>query len=268
MSWVRNRKVFLIGVAGVLLLVGAACSSSKPAAPPASAQDKVAMEAKAMAEKKAMEEKAAMEKTDLPKQLIAPHFVDSSPMHGEVFKQAPEAVVINFNFNLHEKSGISVTRDGAAVAAGKATIDPKQLAMRATLGKNSGDGLYLVSYKACWPDGSCHDGQFAFRVDSKVAAYQVMTGKQEVAIPQENLKFNPANIVVSKGTKVTWTNRDDVIHFVNTDPHPSHNVLPTLNSQPINKGESYSFTVNDTGEWGYHCSAHVPQGMVAHIIVQ
>ena len=205
----------------------------------------------------------------LPDQLFAAHFMDSYPLHGEVFRQAPETIVINFNFNLHEKSSISVTKDGAVVSIGKTTIDPKQLAMRATLGGSSGDGQYVVSYRACWPDASCHDGRFAFLVDSKqAAAYQVMTGKQEVAIPQENLKFNPANIVVSKGTKVTWTNRDDVIHFVNTDPHPSHNVLPALNSQPINKGESYSFTFNDTGEWGYHCSAHFPQGMVAHIIVQ
>jgi plastocyanin/methionine-rich copper-binding protein CopC len=210
-----------------------------------------------------------MMQKELPNQLFVPHFVNSSPQHGEVFRQAPETIVINFNFNLHDKSSISVTRDGAMVAVGKTTIDQNRLAMRATLGKSAGDGLYVVSYKGCWPDGSCHDGQFAFRVDSKMAAaYQNMTGKPEVTIPLENLRFSAANLIISKGTEVTWTNRDAVEHFVNSDPHPSHNVLPSLNSTAISQGRSYSFTFNDLGEWGYHCSAHVPQGMVGHIIVQ
>lgn len=265
-----NRKRLLGVLWGVLLvavLVSMACGASATPAPEAMMKKDTPVPDAMM--KKETPAPDTMMKKELPKHLIAAHFVDSSPMHGEVFRQAPEAIVINFNFNLHQKSSVSVTRDGAAVTTGKATIDSNQLAMRATLGGNASDGLYLVSYKACWPDGSCHDGQFAFQVDSKkAAAYQDMTGKAEVAIPLENLKFNPSDIVVSRGTKVTWTNRDSVVHFVNTDPHPSHNVLPALNSQAINQGQSFSFTFNDPGEWGYHCSAHVPQGMVAHIIVR
>ena len=123
---------------------------------------------------------------ELPGQIFAPHFVNSSPAHGEKFQQAPEVIVINFNFNLQEKSSISVTRDGAAIATGKPTIDSSQLAIRAALGRTTGDGLYVVSYKACWPDASCHDGSFAFQVDSKTAsAYQDMTASLNWPSPSE-----------------------------------------------------------------------------------
>ena len=79
-------------------------------------------------------------KKELPKQLFSPHFVSSSPKHGETLAQAPDTIAINFNFNLHEKSAIMVTRDGTAVTTGKTTVDPNQLAMRAML-NNAGDGL-------------------------------------------------------------------------------------------------------------------------------
>ena len=134
---------------------------------------------------------------------------------------------------------------------------------------NSGDGLYVVDYKACWPDRSCHNGRFAFTVDGKSkTSYLDMTGKKEVSIDMRDIKFTPANIIISKGTRVTWTNRDPVDHFVNTDPHPSHNVLPGLNSLDLKQGATFSYTLNDVGEWGYHCSAHFPQNMVAKVIVQ
>ena len=72
---------------------------------------------------------------------------------------------------------------------------------------------------------------------------------------------------MSKGTKVVWTNGDGVAHFVNTDPHPSHNVLADLNSLDLAQGQSYSFTFTEVGEWGYHCSAHY-LSMVGRVIVQ
>lgn len=204
---------------------------------------------------------------ELPDHLIASHFVDSSPRHGQVFQQTPESIVINFNFNLHDKSSLTLTRDGAPVSVSKITIDANRLALRALLGAGGGDGLYLVVYSACWPDGSCHNGQFAFQVDSKAASYVDMTGRSEVSVVMQDLKFSPAQIVVSKGTKVTWTNKELASHFVNSDPHPSHNTFVDLNSQAIDQGQSYSFTFSQAGEWGYHCSAHFPL-MVAQIIVR
>ncbi|MBI4329507.1 MAG: cupredoxin domain-containing protein [Chloroflexi bacterium] len=236
-----------------VVLLGAVFLTAACAAPPATPTTKPSP--KGMAEK------------GLPDHLVAPHFVDSSPRHGQVFQQTPESIVINFNFNLHDKSSLTLTRDGAPVLISKITIDANRLALRALLGAGGGDGLYLVVYSACWPDGSCHGGQFAFQIDSKIASYVDMTSRSEASVAMQDLKFSPAQIVVSKGTKVTWTNKDTVSHFVNSDPHPSHNAFVDLNSQAIDQGQSYSFTFSQTGEWGYHCSAHFPL-MTAQIVVR
>lgn len=210
---------------------------------------------------------AAAPAMQIPDQTRSPHFVDSYPSHGQTLRQPPEEIVVNFDFNLHEDSYISVARDGVPVAVGKANIDSTQLTMRTALGGQTGDGLYVVTYRACWPDRSCHDGQFAFTVDSETASYRDMTGKEAVSVEMVGLAFAPANIVVSKGTMVTWTNKEGAVHFVNSDPHPSHNAMAELNSGALGEGESHSYTFTRAGEWGYHCSAHYPQGMSGRVIV-
>lgn len=199
MAWHSSIKLALVGSVAALAILGLACNEAKPAAAPATptattAQDKAAMEAKAMAEQKAMDEKAAMEakamaekkameekaameksgdammeKTDsammkLPDQQFAAHFVDSAPKHGTTFTQTPDKVVLNFNFTLTEASTITVSKDGAMVATTKPTFSANKLMMSAPLPANTGKGLYQVDYKACWPDNSCHNGRFAFTV--------------------------------------------------------------------------------------------------------
>jgi plastocyanin len=81
------------------------------------------------------------------------------------------------------------------------------------------------------------------------------------------VRFNPAQVMVSKGTKVTWVNDDPYTHFVNSDPHPSHNARPALNTLELEKGDTFSFTFDKVGEIAYHCSAHVPEGMTARVLV-
>lgn len=206
----------------------------------------------------------------LPDQLFAAHFVASTPGHGQEFAQVPTRVLINFNFNLADNSSIAVTKDGVPVAAGPATVQgERRLELASDLAGVQGSGVYLVNYKACWPDRSCHDGQFAFRVDgSKKSTYLDTTGRAEMAVSMKDVAFSPARLLISKGTKVSWTNDDTVPHFVNTDPHPDHNYLPALNSVEVKPGQSYSYTFTGSGEWPYHCSLHFPQNMVATVIVR
>lgn len=208
--------------------------------------------------------------SSLPQQRFAAHYIDSAPVHGKTFALVPDKVLINFDFSLAEPSTVTVTKGGNALQIGKPTISgPNSLHLSSTLPRDAGDGLYVVKYKACWPDTSCHDGQFAFNVDSKAkSTYIDMTGKGEVVVDMKELKFQPARIVVSRGTKVTWVNREAAVHFVNTDPHPSHNNLASFNSLDLKGGQSYSYTFDQVGEWAYHCSAHFPQGMFGSVIVQ
>ncbi|MBI2965401.1 MAG: cupredoxin domain-containing protein [Chloroflexi bacterium] len=205
--------------------------------------------------------------TKVPDKIVAPHFVDSVPNHGDVLPQAPNSIVLSFNFNLHADSSLAVTRDGQPVTLGTRIVSANQLTMSAPVTGGTGDGVYTVTYKACWPDRSCHEGSVSFVVDSaKAGSFENMRGRSQVAIAMKDITFSPQRIVVSAGTKVTWTNDDEVVHFVNTDPHPSHNGLAALNSSALEKGQSYAFTFDKSGIYGYHCSAHT--NMTGQVLVE
>jgi plastocyanin len=74
-----------------------------------------------------------------------------------------------------------------------------------------------------------------------------------------NFAFDPKELTVSKGTKVTWTNNDSVNHTITSDSG-------AFESGDLAKGDSFSFTFNDTGSFSYHCKIHPL--MTAKIIVQ
>jgi len=65
--------------------------------------------------------------------------------------------------------------------------------------------------------------------------------------------FSPAVITVKKGTTVTWTNTGSAQVWIASNPHPTHTDYPGFDSKAaIGTGESYSFTFNKVGSWGYH----------------
>lgn len=74
-----------------------------------------------------------------------------------------------------------------------------------------------------------------------------------------NFAYNSDNITVKKGTAVTWTNEDSAQHTVTIDtgtgPH----------SQPLGKGDTYTYTFNEAGTYKYHCAFH--PGMTATVTV-
>ena len=266
MRW-HDTKALLLGIGAVFLLmlpVITACGGQEPV--PTSSPSAPTERATPTPRPRGLEGESMVGEVGV--EIFTPHFVNSSPRHGQFFRQAPEEIVINFNFTLHEKSAIKATKEVTPLSIGDTSFDSKHLAMRARLGAERGDGFYLVEYTACWPDGSCHNGNFGFHVDSDLEGYTDLTGQSEVRVNMQEITFQPTNIVVSRGTKVIWENLDGVTHFVNSDPHPSHNVLPGLNSLDLGQGTTYSFTFDEPGEWSYHCSAHFPQGMVGRIIVQ
>ncbi len=92
----------------------------------------------------------------------------------------------------------------------------------------------------------------------------------------DQLKFEPATLTISKGTKVTWRNTGQVAHTVTDDPSKaadkSHAALPS-GAQPwdsgmINAGQEYSRTFDVPGTYKYFCIPHEAAGMVGTIIVQ
>lgn len=188
------------------------------------------------------------------------HYESNAPEHGSVLAGVPINVVIDFNFDLARGSTMQIIKDGEGgldYGLGEIVIDKNKLSMRREMDQSAPDSKYTVSYSACWADGSCHDGNFQFQIDrSKVLEFTDLTEKKAVTLAMQNFSFNPAKIKVSKGTKVTWVNKDSVIHTVNTDSHPAHTYYLNQNSKDLKQGDSYSVTFNEAGVYLYHCTPH------------
>jgi plastocyanin len=97
----------------------------------------------------------------------------------------------------------------------------------------------------------------AFILRSRATAHPLSASSAEIKI--DNFTFAPTMLIVRKGTRITWTNRDDIPHTVveNDKLFKSH-VLDT--------GEAFTFTPTQPGTYKYYCSIH-PK-MTAELIVR
>ena len=79
--------------------------------------------------------------------------------------------------------------------------------------------------------------------------------------------YDPQTVTIKKGSTVTWTNNSTAGNWPATAQHPTHTVYPGSGIEKcgteeeanifdacraIQPGETYSFTFNEVGEWGYH----------------
>ena len=71
--------------------------------------------------------------------------------------------------------------------------------------------------------------------------------------------YNPADLNVSVGTSVTWTNADVVSHTSTADANG-------WNSGVIAPGGQFSFAFPTAGTFSYHCAIH--PGMVGTVVVR
>src|SRR3989344_8917067 len=95
-----------------------------------------------------------------------PHFVSSSPANNQVLTTLPSKVTITFNFDLGPASEILVMANGNILNTSEPTkISSDNLSMSQTINPVEG-ASYKVTYIACWPDGSCHNGSFGFTAKS------------------------------------------------------------------------------------------------------
>lgn len=212
------------------------------------------------------QEKAKNILFDNPKK--SAHYETNTPTHASTLAGVPVNVSIDFNFDLTAPSELKIEKDGDDYGVGETIIDDNKLTMRRNMDPNAPDGIYTVTYNACWPDKTCHDGHFQFAIErTTTTEFEDLTGQATVTINMSQLQFMPMNIKISKGTKVNWINDDEVEHYVNTDPHPAHTYYPSQNSQTLQQGDVYSVTFNTPGAYPYHCSAHA-HSMVGSILVK
>jgi plastocyanin len=86
--------------------------------------------------------------------------------------------------------------------------------------------------------------------DSAPAAMEA-AGADEAAVTIDNFTFAPPVITVAAGTRVVWTNRDDIPHTVVSAQNPR-----TLRSPALDTDDRFSFTFAAPGTYRYFCSLH------------
>lgn len=64
-------------------------------------------------------------------------------------------------------------------------------------------------------------------------------------------EFSPAEVTISVGDTVTWTNHDSAPHNVVVTDGPEKFTSPTLE-----QGDTYSYTFTKAGAYSYYCSIH------------
>jgi plastocyanin len=101
-----------------------------------------------------------------------------------------------------------------------------------------GLGVVLTS-PAC---GSGAEGKVA---DTKNAS------ASGTAVSIANFVFDPQEVAVPAGTKVTWTNTDDAAHNVQDLSELNTPISPNLN-----KGDTFSITYPKPGSYSYVCGLH------------
>jgi plastocyanin len=87
--------------------------------------------------------------------------------------------------------------------------------------------------------------------------------KEKPTSPNEvyiiNSAFDPASITITKGTTLTWTNKESITHSVTSDSL-------IFNSGDMSKDQTFSYTFNTIGTYPYRCIYH--NNMKGKVIVQ
>ena len=82
-----------------------------------------------------------------------------------------------------------------------------------------------------------------------LSANPTHAGERTVTITIENFTFEPSEITVTPGTKVTWANNDDI-------PHTVTETKKSFRSKALDTENTFSFTFMDVGDYDYFCSLH------------
>jgi plastocyanin len=76
-----------------------------------------------------------------------------------------------------------------------------------------------------------------------------MPTRQPHQVRISQFRFAPAELTVSVGDSVVWTNDDALLHTTSADSG-------AWSSPEMRRGERYVLVAGRTGRFSYHCSAH------------
>jgi len=94
--------------------------------------------------------------------------------------------------------------------------------------------------------------------ESIANAIEVIIPKGASAPTMADRAYQPNYLKIKKGTTVTWTNEDNVMHTVTsgTSDGSIRNPDGIFDSRSIRKGKTFSYTFNEVGEFPYYCTPH------------
>ncbi|MGH1521880.1 MAG: cupredoxin domain-containing protein [Nitrosopumilus sp.] len=67
--------------------------------------------------------------------------------------------------------------------------------------------------------------------------------------------YLPLNLEIKRHTTVTWANEDSVPHNIQSQDEFGK-VIDVFNSPPLNTGDRFDFTFEESGSYNYYCSFH------------
>ena len=128
-----------------------------------------------------------------------------------------------------------------------------------------------VKNTALWyGEGIISEGEFLnmikFLIENEVIVVEIsepipQITNAEIFIPNGNFDvtgagfYSPLNLQIPTGTAVTWINEDSVPHNIQS-MDDSGNVIQLFNSPPLNTGDKFEFTFEESGVYNYFCSFH------------
>ncbi|MGH7372230.1 MAG: plastocyanin/azurin family copper-binding protein [Candidatus Methylomirabilales bacterium] len=89
-------------------------------------------------------------------------------------------------------------------------------------------------------------------------------GGNQTAVTIKTFQFNPGRLEVKTGTKITWTNQDEIVHTVTSGTPETRD--GRFRSPLDGKGATTSVTFTEPGTYPYFCERH--QSMQGEIRVQ
>ncbi len=149
---------------------------------------------------------------------------------------------------------------GSAPSAGPMKVPAEQL--QRVLGIT--DVNYLVSGRSLAAidsplDSSTSSTPAKAASDGAQASAAATSSGSSSEVKIDNFAFTPGGVTVKPGTEVTWVNRDDI-------PHTVDSTQGTFKSPPLDTNDRFTFRFTERGEYPYYCRMH-PK-MTAKIIVQ
>lgn len=89
----------------------------------------------------------------------------------------------------------------------------------------------------------------------------------KVTVSIDDTGFTPSTLTIKSGTTVTFVNNGQGLHWVASDPHPTHTGLAGLDVRKgLATGEAFSFQFTKPGTFGIH--DHLSTTLKATILVQ